>query len=201
MESALKIEGCISDFFIGRDIFITGGTGFMGKVLIEKLLRSCSGLNRVFVLIRSKNNQTANERLEELKKNSVYDRLHEENPKQFDKLIAVQGDVMEIGLGLSSEDIKKMENVSIVFHVAANVRFDDSLKTAILMNTRGTHETLLFAETLKNLKIFLHVSTTYCNPFQMCVEEKLYPAPGDWQETIRIAESVDEDLINILTCK
>lgn len=33
----------ISRFFDGKSIFITGATGFIGKQIIEKLLRSCPG--------------------------------------------------------------------------------------------------------------------------------------------------------------
>jgi fatty acyl-CoA reductase len=33
----------ISTFFNSKSVFITGGTGFVGKQIIEKLLRSCSG--------------------------------------------------------------------------------------------------------------------------------------------------------------
>lgn len=37
MES--KSEDRISPFFAGRIIFIAGGSGFVGKVFLEKLLR------------------------------------------------------------------------------------------------------------------------------------------------------------------
>lgn len=62
----------IPEFFNGRDIFITGGTGFMGKVLIEKLVRSCPGINKVFVLLRAKRGKNIHERIEELKELPVY---------------------------------------------------------------------------------------------------------------------------------
>lgn len=78
-----------------------------------------------------------------------------------------------LGLGLSDLDKKLMENVSVIFHSAASVRFDDPLKDAILMNTRGTREMLEFAMTLKNLKVFLHVSTTFCNADYQVIEEKV----------------------------
>ena len=29
----------IADMYVGKDILLTGGTGFLGKVLIEKFLR------------------------------------------------------------------------------------------------------------------------------------------------------------------
>lgn len=57
----------IPDFYKNRDIFITGATGFVGKVLIEKLLRSCNVVGRIFVLLRSKRSKSISERLEEIK--------------------------------------------------------------------------------------------------------------------------------------
>lgn len=57
----------IPEFFKGRDVFVTGGTGFMGKVLIEKLIRSCPDVNKVFVLMRAKRGKNVQERLQELK--------------------------------------------------------------------------------------------------------------------------------------
>lgn len=45
-------------------IFITGGTGFLGKCLIEKLLRSCSEIRAIFLLIRKKNNKGIEERVD-----------------------------------------------------------------------------------------------------------------------------------------
>lgn len=56
----------VSEFYHGKTVFITGGTGFMGKVLLEKLLRACPGLARVYLLIRPKKGQDARERLQQL---------------------------------------------------------------------------------------------------------------------------------------
>jgi fatty acyl-CoA reductase len=45
------------------------------------------------------------------------------------KLVAVQGDLAEPDLGISSEDREILiKNVNIVFHSAATVRFDEPLK-------------------------------------------------------------------------
>ncbi len=56
----------ISEFYTGRDVFITGVTGFMGKCLLEKLLRSIPGEGKVFVLVRPKKGKTPQERIDEL---------------------------------------------------------------------------------------------------------------------------------------
>lgn len=44
----------VADFYRDRSIFITGATGFMGKVLVEKLLRDCGDLDKLYLLVRTK---------------------------------------------------------------------------------------------------------------------------------------------------
>ena len=58
-------EGGIREFFNGKTIFITGGSGFMGKVLLEKLLYSCSDLKEIFLLMRPKRGKTGEQRVQE----------------------------------------------------------------------------------------------------------------------------------------
>lgn len=47
-------EKAIDAFYKERTVFITGATGFMGKVLMEKLLYGCPSLERMYILIRPK---------------------------------------------------------------------------------------------------------------------------------------------------
>lgn len=170
-------------------------------MLIEKLLRSCSDLNKIYILVREKKSLSAQERVSRLLEIPLFDLLRKENPEVLKKLVGIQGDVMAPKLGLTIADMERLANVSVIFHAAASVRFDDSLKDAILMNTRGTHEVLLFAEKLKNCRSIVHVSTTYCNPDYKTIEEKIYPPKADWRVAIKIAEQFDDDLINCLTLK
>jgi fatty acyl-CoA reductase len=121
--------------------------------------------------------------------------VRESNPNVFDKIIPIEGDVSVIGLNLSDESHERLKDVSVIFHSAACVRFDDILKSAIILNTRGTHETIKFALTLKNLKTFIHVSTTYCYPDYEFIDEKMYPAHGDWRRVIEMAENLDTEVL------
>ena len=51
------------------------------------------------------------------------------HPEYKDKLEAIEGDLVLPAIGISSEDEKKLvDNVNIVFHSAATVRFDEPLK-------------------------------------------------------------------------
>lgn len=56
----------IQSFYKGKTVFITGGTGFMGKVLIEKLLYSCTDLNKIYILIRPKRGRTPEIRIDDM---------------------------------------------------------------------------------------------------------------------------------------
>lgn len=56
----------VKDFYRDRSIFITGATGFMGKILVEKLLRSCPDIKNIYILMRPKRSQNVQERLQEL---------------------------------------------------------------------------------------------------------------------------------------
>lgn len=60
----------VSDFYNESVILITGGTGFLGKVLIEKLLRMYK-IKKIYLIIRSKNDMDCESRLAEFFKESV----------------------------------------------------------------------------------------------------------------------------------
>ncbi len=103
----------------------------------------------------------------------MFDLLKIQNPNIFSKLQVIDGDCSKIGLGLRPRDLERLKSVSIIFHSAASVRFDEPLKQSILLNTRGTSELCKLAEKLPNLKAFVHVSTAFCNAEQSVVEEKV----------------------------
>jgi alcohol-forming fatty acyl-CoA reductase len=61
----------IRQFYDGADIFITGGSGYIGKVLIEKLLRSCTRIKSIYLLLRPKKGKTAAQRIKEISDSMV----------------------------------------------------------------------------------------------------------------------------------
>lgn len=103
----------------------------------------------------------------------LFEPIMKTNPEAFEKIVPIEGDVSIVGLGLSDESRERMKGVSVVFHSAASVRFDDELYSAIILNTRGTHEVIKYAVTLSNLVSFVHVSTTYCYPDHRYLDEKV----------------------------
>ncbi|XP_060520811.1 uncharacterized protein LOC132698635 [Cylas formicarius] len=199
---AMSTLPTIPEYYENRDVFLTGGTGFIGKCLIEKLLRSCPNIGHIYVLIRSKKGMSLKKRLDNLLSSPLFEVLKEQNPDIFKKLIPVAGDVKCIRLGLSTEDWNMLKGrVSVIFHAAASVRFDDDLRDAILVNVRSAREIAQLSLEITNLEALVHVSTTYCNVDKKTSYEKLYPSHGNWREAITLAEECDERLLEILSPK
>jgi fatty acyl-CoA reductase len=61
----------IIKWFEGQNIFVTGATGFLGKVLVEKLIRMCPDVGNIFLLIRPKKGMEPSERIKELISSTV----------------------------------------------------------------------------------------------------------------------------------
>lgn len=78
---------------------------------------------------------------------------------------AIQGDVLFENFGLSNADIEDLsKEISVVFHFAATLKLEAPLKDNVNMNTTGTLRALKVARKLKNLAVFVHLSTAFCYP-------------------------------------
>ncbi|CAG9772444.1 unnamed protein product [Ceutorhynchus assimilis] len=199
----MENKNSIKKYFKGKNIFLTGGSGFLGKALIEKLLRSCPELGTIYILLRPKKGKGLQERLENITSCPLFDLLKKSNPESIKKIVPVNGNTAELGLGLSSEDRQLLiTKVHMFYHVAASVKFDDALKDAIFVNVRSAREAALLALEMKHLEFHMHVSTTYCNiDGKKEIEEILYPSHGNWKEAIEAAESCDPQTFDVLAQK
>lgn len=56
----------IAEYYAGKNVLITGATGFMGKVLVEKLLRSCPEVKSLYLLVRPKAGQSMQQRVSDM---------------------------------------------------------------------------------------------------------------------------------------
>ncbi|CAH0699593.1 unnamed protein product [Spodoptera exigua] len=192
----------IAEYYAGKTLFITGATGFMGKVMVEKLLRDCSDVKKMYLLMRPKKGHSSKERLDDILSFRIFDRLKAENPKLFEKLQVVAGDILSEDLGLSPEDrLLIQEEAQIIFHCAACVRFDMFLRDAVKMNTMGTKKVLELAEGVKNLQAFVHVSTSYCRCELPIFEEKLYPSKHRPEHVMHCVNWMDDELLGHLQPK
>ena len=85
----------------------------------------------------------------------VFNSLRESHPENLSKFVAIPGDTTADDIGLSPSNKELLiKEVSVIFHMAANVKFDLPLKTAVTLNTRGTFNVLQLAKQVTNKCIF-----------------------------------------------
>ncbi|XP_043523994.1 putative fatty acyl-CoA reductase CG5065 [Frieseomelitta varia] len=192
----------IQSFYKGKIIFVTGGTGFMGKVLIEKLLYSCSDLNKIFILIRPKRGRTPEIRVDEMFKLPMFQRIRKQKPEMLKKVKALSGDVGMKNLGLTDEQLDILINeTDIIFHCAATLRLESKLKDAIDMNTIGTKRVIELSKKMKKLKAFVHLSTAFCYADKEELDENVYKPSADPHDVMRLVQWLDESTIDLITPK
>src|SRR5262249_5422260 len=123
--------------------FITGGTGFVGHFLIDKLLER-SGT--VYVLVRKSS----------LKK---FEALRERWKGDEKRVIPVVGDLEKPNLGVSAADIAKLKGkVRHLFHLAAVYDLSADAASQERANVEGTRHAVDFAEAVA-AGCFHHVSS------------------------------------------
>ncbi|PNF39259.1 hypothetical protein B7P43_G16960 [Cryptotermes secundus] len=164
----------LQEFYQGKVVLLTGATGFLGKMLLVKLLLSCPDIEGIIVLLRKNKEETVTGRLSATLSSSVFSEVPEE---KLLKVSAVEADIEEPGLGLSSEDRELIlkSHVSIVFHVAASVKFNKPLHVAIKANTLSVLGVLQLCHELPEIKALVYVSTAYSQCPHSEIEEKIYP--------------------------
>ncbi|XP_039752666.1 putative fatty acyl-CoA reductase CG5065 [Pararge aegeria] len=189
----------ITEYYAGKAIFITGATGFMGKVLVEKLLRSCPEVKTIYILVRTKKGQSPVARLDKFLKSRVFEKLQAIDPKACNKIRLVPGDILQENLGLSVKDEEELlRECQIVYNNAACVSFNLHIRLAVKMNTLGTQKVLKLAEKMTKLEVFVHVSTTFCHDDLDVVEEKLYPSKHNPQDIINMVDWMDDETLTAL---
>lgn len=190
----------IPEWYKGRSILVTGATGFMGKVLVEKLVRSLADIDKIYLLLRPRYGLSANSRIEKLVKLPLFQQLRDNNPQALEKITGIAGDVSLDNLGISEENVKLLHtNVSVVFHIAATVKFEEPLKKAVNINVCGTERLLNLCKGMKKLAVIVHVSTTYCHFDIPVLEEKLYPPTRNPRDIIKLVNSTNDDSLTLIT--
>ncbi|KAK1128430.1 hypothetical protein K0M31_002896 [Melipona bicolor] len=183
----------IRKFYAGKRILLTGCTGYLGTVILEKILRTCTEISKLYILVREKANVAIEDRMKKLFENEVFDTLRESNPNYMEKLVLIYGDLCKEDLGLSPENRQCLiQNVNIIIHNASVVRFDVKPSQLLRTNVIGTEKLLQLATECPHLEIFAYVSTAYSHPSKIIKEEKFYPPPADLKLIEHIIK-VDEE--------
>ena len=158
----------LSETYRAKTVLLTGGTGFLGMALVEKMLRSLPSLKRMYLLVRPKRGEGARERFKkDVLSSPAFSRLREELGSSFEERVAekvrvLEGDVHTDFLGLSAEDLAELSReVDVVVHSAASVVFDAPLDAAVDSNVRGTLGLLKLSRKWEKKPLFMYVSTSY----------------------------------------
>ncbi|EFA07221.2 fatty acyl-CoA reductase wat [Tribolium castaneum] len=199
MLEARAMKSQIAEFFANQTVFLTGGGGFLGKVLIEKLLRECSDVSKIYMLMRQKKGKTPQQRVSEVFDFPCFDYIKANNAAIIKKVHVIHGDCQKPDLGLDPEDVRVLKaETTCVIHAAASVRFDQSLKEASY-NVRATRDILELAKQMANLKCFIFVSTAYSNPLNAHVKEDFYEPPIEAEKLLNVVNSLDDSVLQRVT--
>ncbi|XP_048425538.1 alcohol-forming fatty acyl-CoA reductase-like isoform X2 [Pyrus x bretschneideri] len=163
-------------------ILVTGATGFLAMVFLEKILRVQPNVEKVYLLVRAPDTNSAKDRMHnEIIGKALFKVLREKLGADFDnfiskKVVAVPGDVTFENLGV--KDIKLREEmfngVQIILNSAATTNFDERYDIALDVNTFGVLHLLSFAKKCLKLEMLLHISTAYvCGEREGLIPEDL----------------------------
>ncbi|XP_063696570.1 fatty acyl-CoA reductase wat-like [Culicoides brevitarsis] len=187
----------ILDFYKDKSILLTGGSGFIGQIIIEKLLRCCD-VKEIYLLIRAKKGKTWQGRVREMLRDPIFDRLNKEKPTAVEKLKGIEGDCALPSLGMSDNDRKVLtENVQIVIHGAATVKFDEHLSVAMQINVNGTQSLIELAKQMQHLITFVYVSTAYSNCNRFKIAEKIYEPPISREAVEKYVSNLSEEKLDV----
>lgn len=159
----------ILHFLENNSILLTGATGFLAKVLIEKILRVQPNVKKLYLLIRAADSSSASHRFDtEVMRKELFKVVREKYGAKLlqcvilEKVSVLSGDITRDCLGLQSSTLEKLfRDVNVVINLAANTNFDERYDIALGINTIGAANVLKFAKKCRKLRVFLHVSTAY----------------------------------------
>lgn len=133
----------------------------------------------------------------------VYQRLREKDADFHERITVINGDLEKMQAGISDDDVNLLiDEVDVVIHAAADVRFNIPLLDLCYSNVRGTREMLEIAKKMKHLEVFAYVSTAYSHCPRDHVEEKFYDPPMDPEFWIKMLDNcktpADKEIIEVL---
>ncbi|GJN04257.1 hypothetical protein PR202_ga21789 [Eleusine coracana subsp. coracana] len=185
----------IIEYFRGKSILITGSTGFLGKILVEKILRVQPDVNKIYLLVRGID---AKQRVdEEVIGTELFGLLREKHGEEGfqqlveEKVVALAGDIIYQNLGLETsmlEDLAKC--IDVIVNIAATTNFYERYDVSLDVNVMGVKHLCEFAKQCARLKMLMHVSTAYVSGDR---EGLILEKPINLGESLRQGTYLDVD--------
>ncbi len=194
--------------FRNRKLVVIGGTGFLGKVFWALLLSRYPMVSRLYLLVRPKKGQSAEERFSrEIATSEVMRPLREQYGPGYemflrDKVVPIAGDVALPYCGIDAairEDLRG--EIDGVVNASGVIDFDPPLDLALEVNAFGVQNLVALAKDLGNVPL-MHTSTCFVAGERTgFIEERdprehPFPRSGDlerahWDPDREIAECLD----------
>lgn len=133
-------------------IFLTGFPGFLGSVLVERLLKRYPADVPVNCLVQASWRKQAETRAEQIV--AGY-------PPAAGRIHFYEGDITQPDLALGEKYLPLAQDTIEIFHLAAVYDLAVKRPFAMRVNVEGTHNLLVFAERCAGLRRFQYVSTCY----------------------------------------
>ncbi|MAA63608.1 MAG: dehydrogenase [Alteromonadaceae bacterium] len=171
----------------GKHVLITGTTGFLGKVVLEKLIRTVPDIGGIHLMIRgNRRHPKAHDRfINEIACSSVFERLKLDDADAFDAFIenkvhCVTGEVTAPQFGLTQARFEQLSGqIDAIINSAASVNFREELDKALEINALCLRNIVALSEAGGNLPV-VQVSTCYVNGMNagQAHEDVARPAKG-----------------------
>jgi long-chain acyl-CoA synthetase len=194
--------------FRGREILITGVTGFLGKVALTMLLDRYPDVGKVYVLVRPRAGGTADDRFfGKVMTSPPFRPLRERYGDGLEaflrgKCLPLAGDVTDPLLGLTGEQVARLSGkLACVINSAGLVTFNPPLEIAVSVNTEGARNAAELCK--KTGATLVHISTCFVAGTRrgpVFEDEPLvgnYPKAHDLADAARAPFSVDTELKDV----
>jgi long-chain acyl-CoA synthetase len=151
----------------GKEILLTGSTGFVGKVVLSMLLRHQPDVGHVHCVIRSGKGRSARERFaEEVLASPVLAPVRTMLGEAFEafveeKVSVIDSHLQSADLGLTPAALARLhERLDLVIHCAGNTDFTPPMRESLASNTLGALHMLEFTRRCRSARL-VHISTCY----------------------------------------
>lgn len=127
------------------NVLLTGASGFVGMVILQRLLRVKNASNsQIFCTLRLSKYTSVAQRLRQEILNNEIMQLSEKEMEQIinnERIIAIQSDLTHDLLGFSEKMIKQLrKRQTVIIHCAADVIFNREFNESINVNVNGTYQ-------------------------------------------------------------
>ena len=189
----------IQEGLTDKTLLVTGGTGFLGKSVVEKCLRALPGVRRINIAIRSSARRPARDRLErEVLASPAFRRLKQElGEARFQALVTEKLGLLELDLGredlgLSGEAREELARCEVVIHSAAAVEFDNPADLSAQTNLLGASRLVRTLRDIGTRPHLVHISTAYVGGMlRGLVREELPLDPGlNWRHEAEVLSNL-----------